>query len=84
MGRKRELINLIEEIEETKDKLYNLIYKNRYNLSAPNVITLSEYLDELIKDYYNQGWRTYRTKVLFYRKTLTYFYQYYIFYIYLK
>ncbi|SHH73174.1 Spo0E like sporulation regulatory protein [Sporanaerobacter acetigenes DSM 13106] len=52
LRRKGELINLIEEIEEVKYRLYDLINKNEYNLSAPEVIELSRYLDELIRDYY--------------------------------
>lgn len=53
MHNKTKLNKLIKEIKDTKVILNNLISKKQYDLLDPEVIKVSQLLDELLSQYYN-------------------------------
>ncbi|MGF7057368.1 Spo0E family sporulation regulatory protein-aspartic acid phosphatase [Brassicibacter mesophilus] len=55
MCNESKIVELINEIEEVKTKLYSLICKKQYNLIDPEVIKTSELLDQLLSQYYNNN-----------------------------
>jgi hypothetical protein len=42
---------LLEEIEQSRKKMYDLAKQNNYQLASPEVIAMSTYLDQLINEY---------------------------------
>lgn len=53
MHHENNLLELINEIENIKIKLNNLICEKQYDLTDLDVIKLSEKLDELLSEYHN-------------------------------
>ncbi|MBU5436558.1 Spo0E family sporulation regulatory protein-aspartic acid phosphatase [Tissierella sp. MSJ-40] len=53
MDKKVKLFKLIQQIEDTKVQLYNLMHENDYDLIDKEIVELSQLLDKLLLKYYN-------------------------------
>lgn len=53
LDKKVKLFKLIQQIEDTKVQLYNLMHENDYDLIDKEIVELSQLLDKLLLKYYN-------------------------------